>query len=423
MWKEFGFAKNLYDTHPVGADKKGEKLLVGRQKELKSLRNRIENMRSTVCIEGPNGVGKTSLVLVAGYQLERETEKKQKASIILLQDPFQLSSSETAVDFKRKVYGKIASHFIEHEKSLKDRLDLQFNLKPLEAWLENPIFHQASAALAGFGGGAGRAPNQTVGFDNHGFFTIVETLLKKAFNADGGIVCILDNLEILNTSQNARELLEEMRDDILAKHGIRWVVCGARGIVKSVATSARLQGRMQEPLELQPLNQEVISDLIESRVSIFSIDKHACAPVSIPAFQHLYNVLNNNLRDALKFSGDFALWLYENDYCDKNNHNGYYELFEIWLAQQSQSYAEATQITPRAWKLFDDLCVLGGSISPSDYELFEFKSAQAMRGQISPLENHDLINSEVDETDNRRRTISVTAKGWFVRFHRRGYET
>lgn len=74
MWKDFGFRKNLYDTHPIDGNDIGERLLVGRNLELRSIKNRIKNIESVVSIEGANGVGKTSLVLVAGHQLEKETK-------------------------------------------------------------------------------------------------------------------------------------------------------------------------------------------------------------------------------------------------------------------------------------------------------------------------------------------------------------
>jgi predicted AAA+ superfamily ATPase len=115
MWNTFGFSKNLYDTHPVKGDPQGERLLVGREKELLQIKNRISNINSVVTVEGPNGVGKTSLILVAGYQLERETLNRGKRSFILQPNPMQFTAEESASEFKRKVYAQIASHFIQNE--------------------------------------------------------------------------------------------------------------------------------------------------------------------------------------------------------------------------------------------------------------------------------------------------------------------
>lgn len=421
MWADFGFRRNLYDTHPITGNDQGERLLVGRSSELSSIKNRIQNIESVVSVEGPNGVGKTSLVLVAGYQLERDTADRGKNSILLAPEPFQFTAEDSAIDFKRKVYASIAAQFINNEPTYRKRFDLQFNLSPLKAWLENPIFRQGSASVAGFGGGGGSSPNEGSGFDLHGFFSIVDRLLSAAFQTDGGVICVLDNLEILNTSQAARQKLETLRDDLFSKHGIKWVVCGARGIVRSVATSPRLQGRLQEPMTIAPLKRDAIEDLIRSRVVEFQIGHDRVPPVGQRSFTHIFEILNENLRDALKFSGDYCLWLFE-----KGNYtpdpDELHALFEVWLAEQSDRYAENINVPPRAWQLFDDICAQGGSISPSDYEKFSFNSSQNMRGQVSKLESADLVTSELDETDHRRKTIAVMAKGWLLRHHRTGYD-
>jgi hypothetical protein len=354
--------------------------------------------------------------------LETESEAAGKRSLLLLPDPLQIGGDEKSDDLKRRLYGRICSYFIENEANLRRRLDLQFNLNPLRQWLENPIFNQANVSVAGFGAGGGQAPNAARGFDQHGFFNIVDNLLGRAFSDGGGMICVLDNLEILNTSRAARMLLEQMRDDVLARHGLKWVVCGARGIVKSVASSARLQGRLQEPIEVAPLAPESIREMIEARVRLYAERDGAIPPVGARSFEHLFKILNQNLRDSFKFSADFAAWLYENEQTHFRSADDVHALFEVWLAEQSEGYHAAIQLPPRAWKLFDDICNLGGSISPSDNEAFGFNSPQAMRGQIAPLENNDLIVSEIDETDHRRKTISVTAKGWFVRYHRTGYQ-
>jgi hypothetical protein len=420
MWNTFGFSKNLYDTHPVKGDAQGERLLVGRAKELDKIKNRLSNINSVVTIEGPNGVGKTSLILVAGFQLENDTAKDGKRSLILNPSPFQFTAEESATDFKRKVYAGIASHFISNQEKYISRLDLQFSLKPLAAWLENPLFYNGSLNVGPIGGGGGASPNDSSGFDLHGFFNIVDRLLLQAFRDDGGIICVLDNLEILNTSQAARQKLEALRDDLFSKHGIRWVVCGARGIVRSVATSPRLQGRLMEPLEVPPLNTESLDDLISSRVVEYSTRDQSVPPVGAKSLLHIFKILNKNLRDALKFSGDFSLWVFEeNNY--KSDQDHMHDLFEIWLAEQSEKYFGAIKVPPRAWRLFDEICDLGGSVSPSAYEDFDFNSAQSMRGAVTRLESAELVTSELDETDHRRKTINVMAKGWLLRHYRSGY--
>ena len=229
--------------------------------------------------------------------------------------------------------------------------------------MENPLFFSGSVAAGLFGAGGGKTANEGSGFDLHGFFALVDKLLRAAFDENGGIICVLDNLEILNTSQAARQRLEALRDDLLAKHGIKWVVCGARGIVYSVASSQRLQGRLQEPIEISPLTKSAIQDLVDARVVEFRMDEKAVPPVGTRSFSHVFSILDDNLRDSLKFSGDYSLWLDENELYEKSA-DELYELFEVWLAAQSEAYMKSINVPPRAWKLFDQICEMGGAVSP-----------------------------------------------------------
>lgn len=148
--------------------------------------------------------------------------------------------------------------------------------------------------------------------------------------------------------------------------------------------------------------------------------KKVFPPVGIKAFEHVFHILNYNLRDSLKFSGDFSVWLFENEKYVPND-DELYSLFEVWLAEQSDKYSLNISVPQRALKLFDAICRRGGAISPSDYEELDFKSSQHMRGQMAKLESANLVNSEVDETDHRRKTITVMAKGWLLRHHRDEY--
>jgi hypothetical protein len=58
----------------------------------------------------------------------------------------------------------------------------------------------------------------------------------------GGFLCVIDRLELLQTSKAARALPEAIRDTALNLPGLHWVLCGAKGIVPTCASSPRLEG-------------------------------------------------------------------------------------------------------------------------------------------------------------------------------------
>jgi DNA-binding MarR family transcriptional regulator len=55
-----------------------------------------------------------------------------------------------------------------------------------------------------------------------------------------------------------------------------------------------------------------------------------------------------------------------------------------------------------------------GEFTPSDHKELGFKSPNTLSPHIKSLESAGLVDSTRDETDQRRRTITLTGKGWLV---------
>ena len=428
IWTDFGFRGSPYGTDPIPPTAEGDRLLVGRDKPLKSLSAALTSSGLHPTIEGDNGVGKTSLVSVAGYRLHQSFMSGETGqALIPLPLPFQLTTSDSAQAFALGIYYAVAQAFIVHGDTLRARGIGVPDTGDINKWLNAPIFRSkgGGAQVAGFGAEAswGSEPNTSPGFSDAGFESAVSGWLASAFPdlQAGGFICVIDNLELLETSKAARVLLESMRDGILASKGLRWVLCGARGIVRTIASSQRLEGRLREPMDLGALPEVDVAEVITRRIEVFGVSDTALAPVGPRGFVHIYELLNHNLRNALKFCEDFAFWLYENDPGDLTEES-VFELFEVWLTRQADESLAATTLSPRGWEVFDGIVIRGGSVSPSDYALFGFTEPANMRPYIKALEESQLVVSSVDESDKRRRTIGLTSRGWMVRYARSGYE-
>ena len=137
-------------------------------------------------------------------------------------------------------------------------------------------------------------------------------------------------------------------------------------------------------------------------------------------FLHIFRICNNNLRTSLRFCTDFSEWLLEEGHADKDKDEKL-DLLEIWLSEEADDFSASTALTPKPWEIFDKIIDAGGSIAPSDHLKFGYDTPMALRPQIKSLEDAGLVESTIDETDQRRRTISVTPKGWLVNYSRRGY--
>jgi hypothetical protein len=429
VWTDLGFRGNLYEIDPVPPTEEGERLLVGRAGELEQLQMYLTSSATHPTIEGQNGVGKSSLVAVAGFQLKRAFQRERTTQLLIpLRERFQLDSAATADAFGRRVYFAVAQAFIDDHDLLKKTGQKVPDVDHIREWLNSPIFvgRQGGGQVLGSGltYGQGSAANEGAGFSDAGFRATVERWLSDMFPSDeaGGFICVLDNLELLLTVQGARGLLESLRDSLLSRPGLRWVLCGARGIMRGAASSSRLPGVLSDPMELQPIPDEVVPDVIARRIEVFQQRLDAYAPVEPDGFQHLFEVGNRNLRNALKYCEDFTFWQQREKTFptapeDKRG------LLEPWMAYQSDEYLKATAgVGNRAWEVFEHIVEMGGLASPSDYSELGFETPQAFRGQVKPLEDAQLVESSVDEGDKRRRSIEITGRGWIVRYRRSGYK-
>jgi DNA-binding MarR family transcriptional regulator len=247
---------------------------------------------------------------------------------------------------------------------------------------------------------------------------MVRSALREAFPENsGGFVGTLDNLELLDTSTSARRVLEELRDPVLQLPGMRWVLCGARGIARSLANTPRLNGVLSDPVDILPVQPEFIGSLIDARVQVFAVDEvgRANAPVDAEGFGYLYDVSNENLRDSLAYAQDFALGKDPAFFLDSESPDIEKELLQ-WIDDLAERSARDVRLQPRMWRLLEDLAHAGGTAAPGDHEQYGFNDRTHMRKNVVELERYDLAISSRDEVDGRRRSISLTSKGWLVHF-------
>lgn len=427
IWTDLGFSESPYATTPIPASELGESLLVGRSREIEQLKSRISGSALHPTIEGDNGVGKTSLVSIASYRLQRAFEEGTSQEALLpVGRPFQLDPNDTLTSLTSSVLYEVAQAILRHRDLLRRRGYAVPDVESVDRWLNSPVFSSRNVGLtignAGFNYGYSSAPNESAGFSDAGFVRAVTEWLRQCFptRQAGGLICVIDNLELLETTQRTRSLLESMRDSLLDLPGLRWVLCGSRGIVRSGAASPRLEGRLGEPMDLRPISDDVVDQVVEQRILHLRVRDDAVAPVDPPAFRYIYDVLHRNLRNALKFSEDFAFWLFDQDMVNSASADRR-ALLEVWLTSQADEHLAATRLSNRAWRLFDELAEHGESVSPSEFSRFGFNSPQAMRPHIKSLEDAKLVVSAIDETDARRKTIDVTPRGWLVRYARAEY--
>ncbi|MFJ9669375.1 AAA family ATPase [Streptomyces sp. NPDC101221] len=422
LWDQVGYSTNPYTVNPLAPNAEGSELIVGRDKELRRLMTQLRSTDTHPTIEGDNGSGKTSLVAVAAYRAEREyIEKKEDQLLIPISDIIQMTAG--VGEFERSAYFAVAKAYLRNVEKLTEWGFVTVDTSELEKWIGAPFIYGggAGASVAGVGGSVSRtaAANTGQGFTDAGFRQLVKDCLGTTFptREHGAFVGVIDNIELLRTSADARQALEAVRDTVLSLPGVRWVLCGAKGIVRSVVSSPRLSGRIGRPIDLKPVPDEEVPELVRRRLARYSTRPDPDAPVDPDGFAHLYKISNANLRNSFKHAQDFAVWLDEEDKLSEPPSQKR-ALLEEWIDVTAAEHSAAAPLQQGQWSLFDKITDAGGTMAPGDFEAFGFNTQQAMRFHLQRLEEANLIDSVIDEEDQRRKTISVTSNGWLVAYHR-----
>jgi len=202
IYDDWGFEGSPFQQTSLPASELGNRLLVGRDKEVTMLMGRIESAPKIAVLEGLNGIGKTSVVNVAAYRLYQNYVKNADEPLYIpCRKSFQLHPEIDLHTFADDVLMEVAQTLIEKKNDLsKTRSDIR--LGPIDQWLN---VHQIKSFQGGIWvlqGGMQVSLNTSPGFERSGFRKSVLDLLKQLFPnaADGGVVCCIDNLELLQES-------------------------------------------------------------------------------------------------------------------------------------------------------------------------------------------------------------------------------
>jgi hypothetical protein len=427
IYREWGFISNPFSTTPLAADDLGEKLLVGRDSELMALVSQLENPPRHPTVEGLNGIGKTSLINVACYRLYSRFMRSGNGPLFVpCRRRFQLQEATDTAQLLHDIFYEIGHSILKFKESLWAKGERLPHLQAIKRWLELPAVSSFSANISaagigglGFGGSSGSSQK---GFNDSGFRRLMVEWLGELFEEgdEGGIIVLIDNIELCGTTDRAKSHLEILRDDLLSVPGIRCVFSGAPGMFLGPLSSPRLSGFFHDPIEVEGIAPASSGKILKSRVEAYSgITGEAYLPISEQSFEDLYVVLNRNLRALLEYADKYCMFVEEGG-DHPQTAAAQRNLFYSWLRGEGQKVFDACdqQLTGRCWEVFDVAVKMGGAFSPSDYQRFQCNSQEALRPYVKTLEDYELVVSVRDDTDKRRKTMLVTPKGHLVAYYR-----
>lgn len=424
IWPSFGFEANPYSQDTLSADKTGDQLLVGRDAESDDLARLIGTEGSFPTLEGPIGVGKSSLLEVTAYRMRRAC-LDAKSGELYIPAVSRFQPSTDLEELEAEVYRVIAQTLIYYASDFEAAGLFKPDVVELNKWLNASKYtsHEGGGGAFGFelSGGYGEEGNTGEGYTKSGFPTAIRNLLASAFRDQrGGIICILDNLELVETVGSARAALDYLRDRVFNLPNVRWVLCGSRGIV-SRARTERLSGVFHAPMKLEPLEDATTVEAIHRRIEVYG-DEDSQPPVTPNGFAFLYSALNSNLREALSTSQQFAQWVHQQYVITRKgipDADELDKLLEVWLFQRAETaYEDASNVQPRNWRFFSDLCEAGGRANASAWLDFDFSTQQQYGSAVTQLAAVNLVVRETDPDDGSKKVFAVTALGRLVYFFR-----
>ena len=180
-----------------------------------------------------------------------------------------------------------------------------------------------------------------------------------------------------------------------------------------MASTPRLEGRLYKPVVIEDLEERFVGALFQKRISRYKRDRFARLPISQSNFEEIFDIMRGNLRNTLNEADEFCNWIGDQA-IDRDNFAEWQ--FERWLETELEETYQSVknELRPTALRVFETACQFE-VFSPSDCNEFGYDTPQAIRPQIKLLESVGLLQSSIEESDKRRKTIQVTPKGWKVR--------
>ncbi|WP_145964774.1 ATP-binding protein [Rhodococcus rhodochrous] len=416
IWPSFGFRKNPYGTEELRPDDEGSTLLVGRDTEVRRLQRLWYSSTQIATLEGPIGVGKTSLAGVAAFRAMQSRINARSELIVPLNKTIQFDADTNALT--RRIFFEIGQALLRHESTLRNCGHKVPDLNDLRSWINTPIFKGGSAGFTPVTiGKTTPSPNSTSGFSESGFEEHITYILESTFPSDqsGSLVGVIDNLELLRTAGAARDCLNVLRDTVLRLPGMRWVLVGATGIVKTAVRMPRLSGKVADPIQVAPVADEHVEELIKRRLSHYQTGDNSQPPVNPQQFHNLYSISGKNLRDTFKHAQDISLWLAD---IHEEGRSAPANPVEAWIRDQADYDYISNEMTSAARELFDQLVESDGTIPIAVLSDDPDTYPQKVRYRVQILERLNLAESVGTDDDLRFKIVRLTALGWFTHYVR-----
>lgn len=421
IWNKWGFQSNPFSNQALAANQEGLDLLSGRTEELNNLIYYLENGDSWIPVSGCVGVGKTSLANVASYALYKK-KKEENAEVLFIpcDAPISVDPTESNEDFMsrvaRTILKSLNSYKSDITKLLLHELDSSWldKLEELNTWTSMPLTGGKGVGVGGFSASKVTSANTSSGYAK-AFSDQVLSLNERIFSNGGGVICIIDNCELYLEARAIVNVLSSLRDDLFLRKGIKWIFCGAYGIVERF-TDDRLSSFLSaNVVSVEPLKTETeVIEMVNRRRRVFSTKDDAYLPIEDKQISELFGIAGGNPRLVLSKAADYCVWT-----AAPKQEKSFmvtpplHEIFSTWKTEQIKKHVAdySPLVTRKFWRIFEKLDALGGEARPSEFQKFECNSPASLANHIRTLKSYGLVDAYDDESNLKKTIYRISEKG------------
>ncbi len=309
IWDEYGYGRNPFEPLPLKATGEDAALFVGREQEVEDLATWfVSNRVGGIVVEGPIGVGKTTLVNIAQHRAYTHSKKKILPCLKTVETQDGMSPQSFLLE--------VLAHVLYSLERMQPKAAKDKEYASLQQAVERGVITsrgwQIQGSVLGTGGGVGYQPMHAVTQPAGLTMMTVNRYLERfrALAAAHGfdrIMVSINNLDIVNLAK-FKGLIQAARDSSLALEGYLWAFIGPVGLRGELGETS-LQ-RVSEllrgsPVELGPLSLAQVRRVISTRLKLHETRK-TIQPVADEIVKFLYEASNGEIRYVLNRCGDIV---------------------------------------------------------------------------------------------------------------------
>lgn len=406
-WDRFGFKDDPYYVFQLPVDEISRELFVGRDDDRRRLRAFIASYPTgKTMVEGPPGIGKTSLVNVVQQDLYADARRFPLFDVVetpedVTRESFLLSVTSAVVSSLRQALG---------EDELKVDEDYERARDTVTRTLRNATNVTLTAGLISgltLGGSVSPTPTASdpVSVTPQMLIDVLRGLVgvvrRRGFE---GLVVPVNNLDTLPLLA-VIQFLNLVRDACGSVDGVHWVFIGGTRLFEELETQARRvsESFTSNPIALDALTWPQVEQALERRRTTFAHEPGTPLPVSNAVASLLYEASGGELRftfarlsrTVLEFS---ALFPSEREIPDEIA----VSLLQEWARGQIAAHPD---VTPREREIIDFVRT-HGVIRNRDRQAIGVRTSAQMSQLLRSLEAKKYFRSN---TVGRAREYRLTA--------------